>query len=122
MRKKLSFTLGTLGLALAGSVFIGCQDFLGGDNGKQAAAPTDNSVEHAAQAAGAQDSAKDMPAPVAAPVQDTPAPVNGSLEECKYLWSEMENNKENVQYYMDVKYKAIGKNCAQVIADANPST
>jgi hypothetical protein len=85
MRKKLPFTLGTLGLAMAGSLFLGCQDFLGGDNGKQAA-PADNGVEHAAQAADpagitvaaadqpalapqaavTQDSAKDMPAQPAA--------------------------------------------------------
>jgi hypothetical protein len=125
MRKKLSLKHGTLGLALAASVFLGCQDFLGGDNGKPAAAPTDDNLEHAAQAVAAQDSAKNPPAPTGTPgtAQDTPAPApaNGTLEECKYLWSEMQSKSEDVNYYMDVKYKFIGKNCAQVIGDATPT-
>lgn len=117
MRKKLSLTRGTLGLALAASALIGCQDFLGGDKGGRAATPPAEDVQHAAQAVSPEDSAKDAAAGPQAPVASAP----GTLEECRYLWSEMQNKSASEAYYMDVKYKFIGKNCAQVIGDANPT-
>lgn len=125
MRKKPTLARGTLGLALAASLFLGCQDFLGGDNAKPAPAASDGNLEHAAQAIASQDSSKDSPpaACTALPSQAQPvqAAVDGSLEECKYLGSEMQAKGASEPYYMDIKYKFIAKNCAQVIGDANPT-
>ncbi|MBW8888011.1 MAG: hypothetical protein JF616_09670 [Fibrobacteres bacterium] len=82
MRNKLFITHGTLGLVLAGSVFIGCQDFLGSDKGNQPAAPSGDNLQHAAQALSAQDSAKDLPAQAAAgtpgTAQELPANAPGN--------------------------------------------
>ena len=80
MRDKLFITHGTLGLALAASVFIGCQDFLGSDKGGQAK-PSDNNLQHAAQAS-SQDSAAALPVQAAAgtpaTAQDVPANAIGN--------------------------------------------
>lgn len=74
MRKKLALVNGTLGLALAASVFLGCQEFMGGDHGNTAAPSSNQKVEQVAQAIVSQDSAKDSPpaASTAATAQDQP--------------------------------------------------
>src|SRR3954470_17314318 len=76
MRNKLFITRGTLGLALAASVFIGCQDFLGGDKGGQAP-PSDDNLQHAAQAS-SQDSTQgfDVQPAAGTPATAQAAPAN----------------------------------------------
>jgi len=80
MRDKLFITHGTLGLALAASVFIGCQDFLGSGKAGQATSSDDN-LQHAAQAVTSQDSAQDLPPQAAATpgaAVDSPANATGN--------------------------------------------
>jgi len=144
MRKKLSsLTLGTLGLAMAGSIFLGCQDFLGGDAAKPTAAAADTKVEHPTQAAVIPDSAKDMPAqtvvtPQDTPVQTTPeavppppaaiepAPLPASValspeqESCVGLYNELQTAKD--PRYGEVKDLYVGQNCDVVLGDKKPSS
>jgi hypothetical protein len=144
MRKKLSsLTLGTLGLAMAGSIFLGCQDFLGGD-AKPTAAPSDTKVEQAAQPAGAQNNATDLPAqavvtPLDTPVQTTPEavpppgpaaaepaalPTSAALspeqESCVALYNELQTSKD--PRYGEVKDQYVGQNCDVVLGDKKPSS
>jgi hypothetical protein len=145
MRNKLFITQGTLSLALAASVFIGCQDFLGGDKGNQPTTPSGDNLQHAAQALSPQDSAKDLPAQAvatpptatitpAAPAVDTPPkatvppaaqpaspPASTSLtsqqQECLDAYNVMQSGKGD---YSTAKDLYVGKDCDQVLNAVQP--
>lgn len=129
MRKKSFLTRGTLGLALAASLFLGCQDFLSEEKGGQAL-PSDAIEQHAAQEVAAQeaaslDSAKDMSVQsnvVTEPVKTSPPQASTSLtpgqEECMALWHQLQDGVGDK--YMDAKYKYGEKNCDAVLGAAKP--
>jgi hypothetical protein len=145
MRNKLFITNGTLILALAASVFIGCQDFMGGDKGDQPAAPSGDDLQNAAQALSTQDSAKDSPAqtvatppkattPPPSPVVETPTestppavqpapPASTSLtpqqQECLDAYNVMQSGTGDS--YAQAKDLYVGKDCDQVLNAVKPN-
>lgn len=140
MHKKFFLTRGTLGLALAASVFLGCQDFLGEEKGGQATVRTEADTRLSAQATAPQDSAKDMPAqatepakPVATepvkpvvtePVKPAPAPTATSLtpeqQQCLDLYYVMQAGTK-AETYMPAKNQYGMQNCDVVLGDAKPT-
>jgi hypothetical protein len=146
MRNKLFITHGTLSLALAASVFIGCQDFLGGDKGNQPAAPSGDNQQHVAQALSPQDSADELPAPAvdtplkttippAAPAVDTPpqatippaaqpaSPPEGTAltpqqQECLDAYNVMQSGNGD---YSKAKDLYAGKGCNEVLNAVQPN-
>ena len=131
MHKKYFLTRGTLGLALAASVFLGCQDFLGEEKAGKAPPSSDASTQQVAQVAASQEGAKDMPAqadvvtePVASsePVNSSPPPASGSLtpeqEVCLDLYDQLQIGGAN---YKQVKYQYIEMDCDAVLGDKKPA-
>jgi hypothetical protein len=117
MRNKLFITHGTLSLALAASVFIGCQSFLGGDKGNQPAAPSGDNLQHAAQAS------VDTPPTATVPPAAQPAspPASASLtpqqQECLDAYNVMQSGKGD---YSTAKDLYVGKDCDQVLSAVQP--
>ncbi len=62
MLNKRFFNYGTLGLALATSVFIGCQDFLGEEKGQAAPSSSSDDIQPAAKETQLKDSVAEVPA------------------------------------------------------------
>jgi|GEM_PF-4124476 len=122
MRNNLFMIRGTLGLAMAASLFLGCQDFLGGEKGGPAVA-ADADVQHAALAVVSQDSADDMPVQVADTAQPAPTSVTGTLspeqQVCLDLYGELQTTKD--PRYGEVKNLYGSMNCDLVLGDNKPA-
>ncbi|MEO7426188.1 MAG: hypothetical protein ABI036_13455 [Fibrobacteria bacterium] len=132
MLAKRLFTQGTLGLALAASLFIGCQDFLGEEKGP-AATPTSSSddILHAAKEVSSQDSVAsqtvatvdtakpaDMPAKATDPAPTTAAAIFDSLQACVDIYTQMQKAGEPL--YGELKNKYVGLGCINIIGTAGP--
>lgn len=147
MRKKLSLINGTLGLAIAASLFVACQDFpVDSDKGQQASkTPAAENLQQASLAASPQDSTKDLPAqavatppnatiPPAAPVvvtppepttppavQPAPPPASTSLtpeqQACLDAYNVMQSGGGD---YSQAKDQYVGKGCDQVLGALKP--
>lgn len=128
MREKLPLTNGIAGLALAASIFLGCQDFLGEDKAGQTAKPPAEEAQVAAQQASTQDVAQDAPGTAACagvakdlpatgadttkPAKSEPVPtpaISGDLAECQAIYDQMQTAKEPL--YGELKNRFSSLNC-----------